>query len=352
MNRIVVGGDFGDQKSSSVIAKLGLYLNANIVNGGGIETICNLVDSLKGYDLVVWAPNINNEVDKNYPKKDSGAVLICSKVLRENRDFGDAIARIFKMNGNAVITIESQEKPFKFSLIDALGNVWCKTTDIGELSFKIEELYKWTKASTRTRSKNIEFTIEELPKTDLTALCGIVKRVADNVENERGGRYFGNVSTRCGKMFPSQRLENDIVLMSGRNVGKSRISEEDFVYTKLVDGCVMCHGEKKPSVDTPIQLNMYEYFKNINYFIHGHAYIDGAAFTQHYYPCGDLRELSAVKEIIHQDSDQIVLNLKNHGFLLGTNNIDQLRALVENLNFKHRQIGIEIADINELKPQI
>jgi hypothetical protein len=286
------------------------------------------------------------KLKKNYPKKGSGAVLICSKVLREDRDFGDAIARIFKMNGNAVITIETNEKPFKFNLIDALGNVWSKTTNLGELAFKIEELYWWTKGSTRIGSKNVEFTSEELVQLDLTNLCGIVKRVADNVENERGGRYFGNVSTRCGKMFPSQRLEHDIVLMSGRNVGKSRITPDDFVYTKMIKECVMYHGEKKPSVDTPIQLGMYQYFKNINYFIHGHAYIDDAVMTTHYYPCGDLRELSAVKEVMHQDSDQIVLNLKNHGFILGTNNIDQLRVLVEKLSFRHRQVGIETAQVN------
>lgn len=343
---LVVGGDFGnnfgDQKSSSIIRQLSNHLNANdVMNSGDTDDIEQYANNLQDYDLVIWAPNISNEYEKVYPKKVPGSVLICSKVLRENRDFGDAIARIFKMNGNAVIAIESSEKPFVFHLVDALGNVWCKTTDLKELASKIEGLYNWTKASIRTGSKSVEFSSEELIQTELTELCQVVKDVADKVENERGGRYFGNVSTRCGKMFPSLRFEHDIILMSGRNVAKSRISPEDFIYTKLVDGNVLYHGDKKPSVDTPIQLNMYKDYKNINFLIHGHAYIDGVDFTDQYYPCGDLREFNELKNNIHENSMYIKLNLKHHGFIIGANNLEQLKHIVENSVFIHRQVGIE-----------
>lgn len=343
MNGVIVGGDFGENpKASSVIAKLVSELKANKLNGGSIENIEYAANNLQKYDLIIWAPNVNNEVEKIYPKKGNGAVLICSKVLREGRGFDDAVARIFRMNGNAVITIESAEKPFVFTLVDALGNVWCKTTDISELSKNICALYEWTKASIRTRSKEVEFSEQELVSKNLDELCEIVKTVADKVENERGGRYFGNVSTRCGKMFPSYRLEHDIVLMSGRNVSKSRITPEDFVYTKMVDGNVLYHGNKKPSVDTPIQLSMYEHYEHINFFIHGHAYIDGGNTTDHYFPCGDLREVSAVKEKIVRPSARLIfLNLKNHGFIIGANTLENLKMLVETLTFKHRQVGIE-----------
>ena len=342
---LIVGGNFsdgfGEQKSSSVISQLSNHLKLDEFNSGLISDIEKYANNLQGYDLVIWAPNVNNEVEKIYPKKAPGSVLICSKVLRENRDFGDAIARIFKMNGNAVITIESAEKPFVFNLIDALGNVWCRTTDLKELALKIEGLYNWTKASIRTGSKEVEFISEELFPMELKELCQVVKDVADKVENERGGRYFGNVSTRCGKMFPSFRSEYDIVLMSGRNVSKSRISPEDFVYTKLVDGKVLYHGEKKPSVDTPIQLSLYKQCKNINFLIHGHAYIDNADYTDHYFPCGDLRELTAVIDKVNPDAKSIVLNLKNHGFIIGADSMDQLKKIVAESVFKHRQVGIE-----------
>lgn len=345
MESVIIGGDFGQQaKESSVINKLAEALGSEKLNGGSISDIEFATTSLNNFDLVIWAPNINNDIEKLYPKKSNGSILICSKVLRENRDFGDAVARIFKMNANAVIAIDSTSKPFMFNLIDALGNIWCKTSDITELSNKIIDLYKWTKASTRIGSNNVVFSDTELCNLELTELCDIVRGVADKVENERGGRYFGNVSTRCAKMFPSYRIAEDIILMSGRNSAKDRLTNEDFVFTKLLNSNVLYHGDRKPSVDTPIQLNMYKDYKNINFIIHGHAYIDGATTTEHYFPCGDLRELSAVKEKVSVDTNEIVLNLKNHGFVIGANSINDLKQIINGSVFKYRKIGEEVAN--------
>jgi len=339
---MIVGGDFGEnQKPSSVIEKLGDRLNSIKLNGGSISDIKEISTNLDEYDLIIWAPNISNEVEKVYPKKTTGSVLICSKVLRENIGFGDAIARIFKMNANAVIAINNDCKPFKFTLIDALGNVWCDTNNIDTLAISINNLYSWTKDSIRLKSTNSIFGENELIKIDLSSLCETVKLIADKVENERGGRYFGNVSTRCGKLFPSMRLEHDIVLISGRNVSKERITPDDFVYTKLVNGNVLFHGERKPSVDTPIQLKLYEHFKKINFLIHGHAYIKDALTTENYFPCGDLREFEEIRLTLSKYTNNIVLNLKNHGFLIGSSDLDQLKILVSNLEFNYRKIGVE-----------
>jgi hypothetical protein len=350
---LIIGGDFDDTqpRASSVIYKLRDILNSEIVNGGSLSDLETNANDLKGYKLVIWAPNITNEVEKIYPKKDTGSVLICTKVMRENRDFGDAVARVFKMNANAVIAIDSSEKPFKFTLIDALGNVWCSTSDLNELVFKIKEIYVWSSRSIRVNTTKIELTDEELPKVDLTRLCSIVKSIADKVENERGGRYFGNVSTRCGKMFPSYRFGSDVVLMSGRNVPKDRITPEDFVYTTLSPSksSVLYNGEKKPSVDTPIQLAMYNHFKNINFLIHGHAYIEGVLYTNKYFPCGDLREFNELKDLLDSNQTTMSINLKNHGFVIGADNIDRLSAMAELLNFKYREIGIETVTLKEEK---
>jgi hypothetical protein len=349
MKKIVIGGDFSDDggKPSSVIYKLTNILNSDITNGGSINDLETNANDLKGYDLIIWGPNITNEIEKIYPKKDTGSVLICTKVMRENRDFGDAVARVFKMNANAVIAIDSTEKPFKFTLIDALGNVWCSTSDLNELASRIEDLYDWSSSSFRTKTKSVEFTSEEQPKVNLNRLCDLVKRIADNVENERGGRYFGNVSTRCSKLFPSYRLDYDVVLMSARNISKERITPEDFVYTKQISGEVFYHNDIKPSVDTPIQLGLYNYFKNINFLIHGHAYIKDAVTTEKYFPCGDLREFLEITSLIHPSANKIIINLKNHGFLIGTSDLDQLTDLVDNLKFSYRKIGEEKVEIND-----
>jgi len=343
MKTILIGGDFGNiPKSSSVINKLSKFFDdVDIKNGG---TLDDLKINLDGFSLVIWSPNIDNEIDKQYPKKEKGSVLICTKVLRENRNYGDAVARIFKMNANAVITIESSSKPFKFQLIDALGNLWCDTSDLSVLSKSIKDFFSWSKGAIRIDSIKTDFNITK-PNQTLISFCDIIKNVADKVENERGGRYFGNASTRCSKMFPSLRTEDDF-LVSGRNIPKDRISIDDFVFVKLGDevdtvGKVIYSGNRKPSVDTPIQLVLYRKYLNINFMIHGHAYIDGVDFTKHYFPCGDLRECEELLNKFPSDNKSFILNLKNHGFIIATDTIEKIKEIVNNSKFIYRNIGKE-----------
>jgi len=347
MKSIIVSGNFGETpKPSSVATKLHQNLGGEIINGGTTLDI-----DLHGYDLIIWIPNIDNEIEKTYPKKDIGSVLICSKVLRENRNIGDAVSRVFKMNANAVIAINNTTKPFSFQFVDALGNQWCKTTDLKELSDSILKLYNWSKQSIRVKSeKNTQLKIDY----PLQEFCDIIKIVADKVENERGGRYFGNASTRCSKMFPSARTDYSI-LVSARNIAKDRITPEDFVTSSLyrlpilkINAAPTLNADiyynsnnpsAKPSVDTPVQLQLYNNF-NINYIIHGHAYIESAPFTNHYYPCGDLREVQEIKEQFHQGN--FAINLKNHGFIIATKNLQEMMKIVNNSKFIYRNIGEEI----------
>jgi hypothetical protein len=66
-NSLIVGGDFGTPKTSSVITKLGMLLQSPIVNGGTITDIDNLVNNVSVQDLIIWAPKISNEVEKKLP---------------------------------------------------------------------------------------------------------------------------------------------------------------------------------------------------------------------------------------------------------------------------------------------
>ncbi len=341
MRTLIVGGDFGDNpKASSVINKIAEHFSGEVINGGSIEYLIYLSQRLMGYELVLWMPNLENFVNKIYPKKEPGTVLICSKVLRPDRDRGDAVARIFKMNGNAVITVNTDTKPYKFELLDALANNWWRGTDISELAAYVTDLFIWTKQSIRFNSKLAEFAPNELVELDgnMNELCDIVHMVADRVENERGGRYFGNVSTRCAAMFPSMRVPHNIVLMSARNSPKKHLTGDDFVPTKLIDKTVLYHGNKKPSVDAPIQLSMYEKYPQLNFIIHGHAFLKEAPFTKHYFPCGDMREFEAVNNELTDDTGIFLINLKNHGFLIGARSLEGLKFIVENIEFEYREL--------------
>lgn len=338
MATIIVGGNFGETpKASSVVNQIvkSIPYPVDVVNGGTFEDIESV--DLSGYKLILWMPNIDNGYDKVYPKKDTGAILICSKVLRENRTEVDAITRIFQIHGNAVIAINSDTKPFTFNLIDALGNSWIKTTDIGELTKTIEDFVTWTSDSIRSRTRQLPAI--DFDFTQYQEFVDINREVADKFEIINS-RFFGNCSTRCSKMFPTYKVDATHMVVSKRNVSKKRLTTEDLVLTRIgEDGSIEYFGESKPSVDTPIQISLYRDFPNINYMIHGHTYVEGGIFTDNYFPCGDMREYHETKGLIKKDYG--VLNLTNHGFFMFADTLENLRTMVDNMIFIERNVGFE-----------
>ncbi len=340
---ILVGGNFGDTpKESSVIRKMAAFINnATVVNGGSFEDIKNI--DLSGYSLIYWMPNIDNGYDKVYPKKDAGAVLICSKVLRENRTVVDAVTRIFQIGGNAVIAIESVGPFFRFSLIDALGNLWVNTSNLQTLTTSVTDLFFWTIGSIRQGTKhagNVEFDFSYLQE-----FIDINRQVADKFEIINS-RFFGNCSTRCSKMFPTARVDGTSMIVSKRNVSKKRLTTDDLVLTQMVGDTIEYFGDSKPSVDTPIQIRLYQLFPEINYMIHGHTYVKGSSFTDNYCPCGDVREVEEVANLIKSDFG--VVNLVNHGFFMFADTLENLRKMVDELEFVERLVGIEEVKISIL----
>jgi hypothetical protein len=324
---LVVGGTFNIKsgKTSKIISTLSRLLDADSINGGTIDELKEI--DIKPYHLIIWMPNIIEDVEKSYPKKSVGSVLICSKVMREGYTSNDSISRIFKMRGNAVIEIHKEEK-IRFKLVDALGNTWINTKDISTLVYSIKDLQEWTSSSVRVGTKSIC----SIPQSELEELCRLVRIVSDNVQNQVMNRYFGNASGRCVKTFPSCSTKNG-ALISTRNIDKRYIEPKDFIYTqKDNNNHTVCYvGNRKPSVDAPIQLRLYELFPKINYMIHGHAYITEAKTTESYFPCGDIREVKAVKK--HIASNNGILNLKNHGFLIYAESLKELEKIILTLNY-------------------
>jgi len=322
--KIVIAGGGADGKKSGVINKI----KEAICQEADDYTVYNgsLPDSISGHDLVLWMPDISNDEEKNYPVKDKGAVLICSKVMREGYTRLDAVTRIFRMHGNAVIAIYKEPGyPFKFELIDALANIWYSGYDILDLCVSIMQLYKWTKDATRV---SVPKAVEQKPVVlaPLDDFIAINRKLAFKSAAQCGNRYFGNFSTRCTKLFPSHRDDN-VIVMSPRNVDKRTLTTDDMV--QIVDGRYL--GDRKPSVDAPVQMAVYEQVPDIRYMIHGHAYVKGVPMTNHYFPCGDMREVPETVELLKEGHTAI--NLRNHGFLLATKSLDDMAVLQETLDF-------------------
>lgn len=331
MNTILVGGLFSESggKTSGIIRKLGQTIECtSIINGGTLGDLDAVTKMVPGHNLVLWFPNISNEIDKNYPRKDRGAILICSKVMREGYNRYDSCSRIFQLHGNAVIEIYKEETGFRFILVDALANEWANTMDLKVLSKAITEFCEWTRSSIRSRSSNFN-------KSRLETLSELTRTVADKVEANKGKRYFGNVSTRCESMFPTTRI-NSGIYVSKRNIDKNRIGPDDFVLVSGWDriSCMLSYeGDNKPSVDTPIQMELYSKLSGLGCMIHGHAYIAGAPETDNYYPCGDVREATDILQKIDTSKDAQAINLRYHGFLLLANCLPNMEKLIGEIEF-------------------
>lgn len=325
MKVLIIGGNFGQAlRPSKIIDKIGIYMSKvssefEMLNGGEIENLPRYLDS----ELILWMPNIENEEQKHYPIKKQGSVLICSKVMRDGYKDVDAVSRIFKMHGNAVIAIYKDKKPFIFRLIDALGNEWYNGSSIEELSQCIVSFYNWTKQAIRINTiQDDSLTEEEHPF--LEKLIEVNNMLADSVRKQCGERFFGNISTRCQQLFPSSSLSFGIYV-SPRNSNKEELTFKDMVY---INSDMHYKGDRKPSVDSPCQIEIYKRHPELHYMIHGHAFIKEAPTTENYYLCGYVREADEVSSLIKGNG---VINLKNHGFLIYAKTIEDLEVIVSSL---------------------
>lgn len=343
MNISIIGGNFGNMpKSSSVVNKIADCFiwrdlrnmsidDVNVVNGGNMEDDLNhALNIASSGDLTIWMANIDNSEDKQYPDKKTGAILICSKVMRDGYTRIDAISRIFKMHGNAVIAIYKEANVFRFELIDALGNIWYNGSDIYGLCCGIEDFTNFTQSAKRvkTRKRDYDFVMDDYAE-QLSNLIESNKRLQSHVMTSCGNRFFGNISTRCSKLFPSMRAGEVCMFVSPRNVDKSSITP-DMMVPYFEDDSYM--GDRKPSVDSPAQVRLYKALPNINFMIHGHATFTGnnVLNTEEYKLCGDINEVDEILNVIKDHTcEAFIINLKNHGFLIGGNNILYLNGLID-----------------------
>jgi len=352
---LFVAGDFDDQggKPSSVMGRLFLGLldqmgeHVDLVyrNGGHIDEIEDLVKACSRKKFVFWFPNIDNKhskIAKRIKQINPLTMLVTSKRNFDEYDFQDVVAHGLRYKSNLVLEISKKfglrggiahRALFVGRVLDPLGNVFC---DFAEDFFQVGQALakRIAKLSTFTRmgSFHINKQVEVPDETDFFRATREIANVFDELipRPSYPERFLGNASFRCQKGFPSFR-HGDLVFMSKRNIDKQYIGQDGFVATQLSVGMsiemkvgrkVLYYGEDKPSVDSPIQLSLYEKLPKIHYMIHGHVYIEGAPFTKDNTPCGALQEIDEIMNALeeHYDGEQtddFCLNLKGHGCLIG-----------------------------------
>ena len=365
---LFVGGswDLNGGKKSKIVDEFAKHLpNATVYNGGDYNDLNKILESCTNYDTVIWWANVPNELPKIRNVKDINykAMLVSSKRNVDNKySFQDLLQRSFALKSNLTVEFSKNDNKYNMKLFDPLGNVWYEGLDIEECSKALLDRLAFIKSITRESTVSSEENIgalawffnmfkEEMYKSDNNPEIPIKKEFLSIVrdyaykfaeatfQTKDVKRFLGNASFRCPKGFPSFR-EGKYIFVSKRNVNKEFIGIDEFVPVYLKDGKIYYCGDNKPSVDTPIQIRMYNLLPNINYMIHSHCYIEDAPFTEKALPCGAVEEVDEISELLKDyygndfNRDFYLINLIGHGSIMMSNNPEQLK----NINMVGRKL--------------
>ena len=361
-NKILfVGGnwDLNGGKKSKIVDEFSKYLpNTVVYNGGNYNNLNKILESCINYNVVIWWANVPNELPKirNIKAINYKTILVSSKRNIDNKySFQDLLQRSLALKSNLTIEFSKISNLYNMNLFDPLGNVWYEGTNIKDCSNELLDRLNFIKNITREPTilsdKNIDslswfFDMfkEEIDESADNLTIPIKKDFLNIVRDYSSKfteatfqtkdikRFLGNASFRCPKGFPSFR-NGKYIFVSKRNVNKEFISIREFVPVYLEKNKIYYCGENKPSVDTPIQVRIYEKLPNINYMIHSHCYIDKAPYTEKALPCGAVEEINEIIKLIekHYDNDYnrdfYLMNLIGHGSIILSKNPEQLKNI-------------------------
>lgn len=378
MRITIVGGSFDDNggRPSGLVNKLADALQAHtpqpiyVFNGGHYDVLESILTSqLNGVEAVIWMPNVPNDKPKirNIKELHPKILLVSSKYNEGPPQYPKystmyLINHALGMKANLMIeftvglALQGSPKPFRMQLLDPLCNQWAYTADIQSLASSLMSRLYFLKDVTRVGTERLGEAIEVPDQSEFFEIVRLHAKTfhelihpADGVERflgnssfrAEGGRSMVKGEFRCENGFPSFR-QGDWAFVSRRNLDKRDIGREGFVAAKTYHGNkIGYYGDHKPSVDTPIQLWLYNRMPNINYMIHSHVYVFDAPFrsigmdetgshsvgvctTTNRIPCGALEEAHEIWRSCHlsPDTNEFAINLKGHGCLVAGATLD------------------------------
>ena len=361
----VVGG-FNDDggKPSKVGAAIVESYATKLLNGGYFSDLEKLLEEIQNYDVVIWFADVPNDKEKIVDKikaMNPHCILVTSK---RNDGFKyniqELIQRCLKTHSHLLVEFRKVDSEFYCArVIDALGNDFNGDTfDMEKLGKTIFTRIEQLNSFHRVGSKSIG--LHEPIIVDPEYLEIIHQHSLQFHQKVYGDapidRFLGNAAFRCPKGFPSFRGYKEDIYVTRRNIDKSMLDSSGFVEVRAssftmedaraiiggTDGSksVEYCGNFKPSVDTPIQLALYDYYKNARYMIHSHVYVDqyepivvaGTRYKEvadYVVPCGAIEEIfNVIYQHPSRDDCNFAVNLKGHGFIVIANSLDYMRQIV------------------------
>lgn len=304
------------------------------INGGHYDSLDALVQQAADdrVDALWWMPDVPNELPKMVGSiKDR--VPRCVLVISKNNSQGkyahvDLIARMLKARANMALTIDSPA-PFHASIIDPLGNAFCHGE--GNVQKVADTLWERTvRLNSFTRMGSIRvgdaIPVQSTPEIEqfIETVRGYAGTFHEFVHGANPSRFLGNASFRCTKGgFPAFR-QDDHIYVSRRNIDKRDMSTDGFVAVESCgDPSIRYYGDAKPSVDAPIQRELFRALPWLRFMLHAHVYVEGAPYTDTLVPCGALEEITEVLNVIRGPTPACV-NLTGHGCLVLASEAHQL----------------------------
>jgi len=357
----------------NVYSVLKNHCEVDMYNGGCYFDLESILNKTPDYDIVFWWANVpDNSLPKIRDVKDVAPHVMLVTSKRNDNDkytFMELTQKALAIKANMFFEFKKleNEKIFHINVFDPLGCCWYNGTDITSATVAAIERLKYLKSM--TRQKTVKSNIDKSKLMDVffnktnndinhtekmidvpyeKEFIDIVRKHAETFytifnPGKDVKRFLGNASlrvqlnidaTRCMRGFPSFKKDN-VIFVSQRNIDKQFIDLDHFVPCYMEDGKLYYCGDNKPSVDTPIQVRLYEALPNINYIIHSHCYINNAVFTTKSIPCGAIEEVDEVLAIVKDIDEQYLknntkpsvykINLKGHGSLLMATDVKYMK---------------------------
>ncbi len=333
---IFLGGEFnneGGRKStiSDILYNSMGLKDAECHNGGHLSELENIAQRAKEYSLAFWFAQIPKgmaspaRIAKN---TNPALTLVGSLRNMDNVPFLQVVNHALVSNHNLLVEFSKINERYQARVLDPLGNVYAHTQNMKNIASVVKnrafELLKYTRIGSTKEGEQIPAPHLEKFYTLVREKGELFSQMVESVAREE--RFMGNASFRCERGFPSFK-EDNLIFVSRRNVNKISITQNDFVAVKP-SLPVEYFGNAKPSVDTPIQIKLYNNYPWAKYLLHGHAYIKNAPFTNRIVPCGAIEESEEIISLFpNRSSVNFSVNLKGHGSLTLADNIASLRSV-------------------------
>jgi hypothetical protein len=341
---LLAGNWVEDIRPSGYAAKLhselGKYFtDIELKNGGTKDELDAYLSGgkLDNVDVVLWFVNVPNsypksvdDVKKNY----FDLLLVTSKNNLDNRyTYMEIVSRMLKVKANLGVVFTKVGDKVAATVMDPLGNAYClDEKDIAvvakSLATRINELAAFTRKSS-VEVGNFQPVIPDEPE-----FFEIARQHAETfhilIHPVNTERFLGNLSFRCENGFPSFRRD-DFIYVTRRNIDKRQIGQDGVVrvFGSRDGNAIYYNGSHKPSVDAPVLVDLYNFFRDVRYTIHSHVYVKNAPFTMKKIPCGAMEEFNEILNagIGGPDAVDFAVNLLGHGSIVFAKDLAYLQTI-------------------------